>query len=697
MNGVAIGIDFGTTKTLVVYPSQQGDKPEIAHLGRERNSLPTSAFFGESGTWEFGDDADDYACDEVLAERYVSKFKLKLGSRQPVLQVFNGDSFSSFTAREVTIEYLRYIRITCEKEIFNGHSVTEAVITHPIHFSPAQIEDLRYAAEQAGFSCVKLMREPEAAGTAFCRLCPKEVFNGTALVVDWGGGTLDLALVSREDGNIMIHDNYVAGTDTIGGVVFDELLWKYVANRIQQESGVSLAMDSKDFIRLQKKKICAAKEKLSRTERATLTLSGSLGAYPTMKMTREELEKTIQPCVQAGIESIRALLGRIREQTLRPSQVLLIGGSSQIPLISKLIEEATGLPCRRWQYSHEAVALGTIVADSKKEMHLPEAVEKDTPRAAVGEPSPADTTSAAPPKPTPPSPPKKEVPRKASETAKHRRPPLSADRGNIMAHLSAAALHDKTTAAHTRLSQGGMELADAEFVLKKADEVFSGGAEALSIPMYLKAAEMGSSHAQWKLALRYAMGRGIGKDLTEAEKWCQLAVQQGHSKAEYTLTQIRLILTNPHGELKRVSFIKHVKNEKSKITDERRCEEDEFLYHLDRYTNWPLAAWFFATIISLGVALLFIPISISRDKKHWRVLSKLAPSLSKDFIKSAYQEVHQNRLSPWWGVMLLVCTIYGIKAAIVQTIHNVVSGNRLTLLEQGIYPEWLSQLLALAK
>lgn len=361
MNTRCIGIDFGTTKTLVAYHTEHNHKPEIAHLGRERNSVPTSAFIGEGGTWEFGDDADDYACDAAMADRYVSKFKLKLGSTSPVLQLLSQGTFQSFSARDIATKYLRHIRSTCEKEVFNGHAVSEAVITHPVHFSPAQIADLRCAAEQAGFSSVKLISEPKAAGLAFCRLCPKDVFNGTALVVDWGGGTLDLALVSREGDSITVHDKYVAGSDTIGGVVFDELLWKHVAARLQQEHGVSPAEDRKDLIRLQKKKVMAAKEKLSRTETAMVSISGNQGAYPTLKISRAELERTIQPYVQAGIEGIQNLLSGIREQSLRPTQVLLIGGSSQIPLISKLIEDTTGLPCRRWQYSNEAVTLGATI------------------------------------------------------------------------------------------------------------------------------------------------------------------------------------------------------------------------------------------------------------------------------------------------------------------------------------------------
>lgn len=110
MDKNSIGIDFGTTKTLVAYPSDHEHRPEIANMGRERYSLPTSAFMGEKGAWEFGDDADDYACDPYLADRYTSKFKLKLGSSSPVLQIFGEQGFDTYTALDVTAKYLEHIR-----------------------------------------------------------------------------------------------------------------------------------------------------------------------------------------------------------------------------------------------------------------------------------------------------------------------------------------------------------------------------------------------------------------------------------------------------------------------------------------------------------------------------------------------------------------------------------------------------------
>lgn len=357
-----IGIDFGTTKTLVAYYDDEEDKPVIAHLGRERNSIPTSVFLSADGTWLFGEDADDQASDEQQIDRYATAFKLKLGSPSPALQLFTPSGFQSFTALELTAKFLEHVRILCENEVFNGHKVTGAVITHPAMFGPAQVEDLRAAALQAGFDKVRLMREPEAAGLAFCELCPQEAFTGTALAVDWGGGTLDLALVSRDaDGDITVQDRYTAGSNTLGGNFLDEFIWKDAQKKLKTK-GEDITQDPAHIQLVQKKRVRLLKERLSKMKTGRLILPGELGPHSALEYSREDLERIIRPEIRKGISEVSQLLKSIKTSSLVPDQALLIGGSSQIPLISKLITDNAGIDCKRWQYSHEAVALGAALS-----------------------------------------------------------------------------------------------------------------------------------------------------------------------------------------------------------------------------------------------------------------------------------------------------------------------------------------------
>lgn len=362
MKTYTIGIDFGTTKTLVAYYDEDAGAPVVAHLGRERNSIPTSVFLSEDGTWLFGEDADDQAYDEQQIDRYATAFKLKLGSPSPALQHFTSSGHQSFTALELTAKFLEHVRILCENEVFNGHKVTGAVITHPAMFGPAQVEDLRAAAQQAGFDKVRLMRDPEAAGLALCELCPQEAFAGAALAADWGGGTLDLALVSRDaNGDISVQDRYTTGSDTLGGNFLDEFIWKDARKKLKAK-GEDIMQDPAHIQLAQKKRVRLLKERLSKIKSGRLILPGELGPHSALEYSREDLERIIRPEIRKGISEVSQLLKSIKTSSLVPDQVLLIGGSSQIPLVGKLITDNTGIICKRWQYSHEAVALGAALS-----------------------------------------------------------------------------------------------------------------------------------------------------------------------------------------------------------------------------------------------------------------------------------------------------------------------------------------------
>ena len=215
MKEFAIGIDFGTTKTLVSYFNEETGKPETVRLGRGTDSLPTSIYISKDDHQFFGEDADDMIEEDIL--HYCRGFKMKLGSSQAALVVSNGNKRVKYTARDLTRLFLKHVKERVEEEVFMGSFVNKAVITCPVLFSPMQREELKLAAQGAGFTDVVLVNEPEAAGYAFCTLCPSEAFQGNALIVDWGGGTLDMALVYRDGERVLTKRDHTAGDMTMGG------------------------------------------------------------------------------------------------------------------------------------------------------------------------------------------------------------------------------------------------------------------------------------------------------------------------------------------------------------------------------------------------------------------------------------------------------------------------------------------------
>lgn len=177
--GIPIGIDFGTSKTLLTWINPESGQPTAIRLGRGRDEIPTTVYLCEDGTLLFGDDADDNA--QLDYSSYVRGFKLSLGSAIPLLVGSN----KAYNSRQLTTEFLKHIKERCEKEAVMG-AITAAVITVPAIFSPAQKEDLLEAAKNAGFTHVELLAEPVSAGMAFCNLSPKDTFEGSIVVVDWG-------------------------------------------------------------------------------------------------------------------------------------------------------------------------------------------------------------------------------------------------------------------------------------------------------------------------------------------------------------------------------------------------------------------------------------------------------------------------------------------------------------------------------
>ena len=354
MKTYAIGIDFGTTKTLVSYYDDKSGRTELVRLGRGHDDMPTTVYVSPNGDMQFGEDADDMS--EINPEGYCRGFKMKLGRSVPVLVC--GQSRKKYTAYDLTRYFLEYIRKQVENEVFMGNRVTKAVITRPVMFSPVQCDELTRAAYDAGFADVKLVTEPEAAGYAFCTLSPSEAFNGNALIVDWGGGTLDLAIVSREGERVTVHREYVEGDLNMGGEVFDEKLWNEIVKRMKMSGGPNLEQEDIGVQNRMLRQIRQAKEVLSKNDRFNLRLSGGGRACPAQGLSRNEFEGLIRADVEKAAGLVQRLMASIRGRSLQPELLLLVGGTSQIPLIASTLQYITGLPCKKWNKSREAVSLG---------------------------------------------------------------------------------------------------------------------------------------------------------------------------------------------------------------------------------------------------------------------------------------------------------------------------------------------------
>lgn len=352
----AIGIDFGTTKTMVSYLNPATGKAELVRLGRDRDSIPTTVHVDEAGAFLFGEDADDQI--EADPEGYCRAFKLHLGESDSIIPRVEA------TAEELTRRFLRHVKEECEQNVFHGEPIDTATITVPVSFSPARMASLKQAAETGGFSKVSFLPEPEAAGTAFLRDNPADKFS-RALVLDWGGGTLDIAIISRdEDGAIHADRHCVEGRDDVGGEEIDRGLLVNLDAMWENAYGVSLLSSEENEPKLLRE---AEKVKIGLSRKEVVPF---WRAPKKIEVSRDYFNRIIVELVDEATNLVNSALSKNKARgNQEPEAILLIGGTSQMPVIRKAMESNfPNLRVLSWHHSHEAVALGATqlptIADS---------------------------------------------------------------------------------------------------------------------------------------------------------------------------------------------------------------------------------------------------------------------------------------------------------------------------------------------
>ena len=500
MNTHAIGIDFGTSKTLVSHINPQTGYPETIRLGRGGDLIPTTIFIDSAGRFSFGDDADDMI--EDISGTYLRGFKMQLGSDTPVHMYLapNGD-YRQLTAKDLVKEYLLYIRQQVEKLVYQGEPVTRATITRPVNFSPAQCQELQQAALAAGFEHVEFTTEPEAAGLAYCRLNAAHAFARNALVVDWGGGTLDFALVTRNHDSVRTHGHLTDGDMEMGGEKFDEILWNYAVESLKSHGVTTLNPVS------QLPRVRRSKELLSSRQEVTLRLSHENGACPPLELSRETFNSMIAAYIDKAAQKLHSLLSRIPAEH-QPEMLLLVGGSSQIPQIKETLEEACGLPAYMWHYSREAVALGAALTSyiQVDAQTLFERVEQYFEQNRIEEAA--------------------SLLLRAAESG-------CVDAQYLLAHCytidkNLASALKRIRKATEGNAENGMQEVLSDAWIENANQVEA-------VRWFRAAAEQGHVEAQFTLGNCYMQGIGITQNQAAAAKWIRKAAEQGYADAQFAL------------------------------------------------------------------------------------------------------------------------------------------------------------------
>jgi Fe-S protein assembly chaperone HscA len=276
--------------------------------------------------------ADDMVPGEVL--------RIQLGER-------------SYTPPEISAQILRQLKRNAER--FFGGPVKQAVITVPAYFNDAQRQATKDAGRIAGLEVLRLVNEPTAASLAY-GLERKQ--NGTIAVYDFGGGTFDISILKLKDG---IFEVIATNGDThLGGDDIDNLLIAVAVKDIAGDLNIDIRQ-SPDGVQRLRRSLIEAKIALSFHEEAAVEVELAGGRLYQRTLTRAMLEQMIAPVVERTLGPCRQAL---RDAGLEPAQVdevVLVGGSTRIPLVRHRVEELFGRSPHTELNPDEVVALGAAV------------------------------------------------------------------------------------------------------------------------------------------------------------------------------------------------------------------------------------------------------------------------------------------------------------------------------------------------
>jgi molecular chaperone DnaK len=366
-----VGIDLGTTNSLVAYVARDGNPrvirdasgdglvPSVVSVGAdqsivvgraaERRLLSDPRRTVYSVKRFMGRGADDVR-DE--ARQFPFRFDDEAGS---VVRIGLGDRL--FTPPEISAFVLRDLKRRAEEHFQEqgefDFEVDRAVITVPAYFNDAQRTATRDAGRIAGLDVLRIINEPTAASLAYGLDRRK---GGTIAVYDFGGGTFDISILRVEDGVFQVLSTN--GDTHLGGDDIDQLLVRLIASEIP---GVT----DGNPVTLQAVRLAAIRAKwdLSEREATEIVASAPACGAPLCRrpITRDEFERLIRPVVERTLEPCRLALADAGLEPPQIDEVVLVGGSTRIPLVRRAVEELFGRKPHADLNPDEVVALGAAV------------------------------------------------------------------------------------------------------------------------------------------------------------------------------------------------------------------------------------------------------------------------------------------------------------------------------------------------
>jgi len=340
-----IGIDLGTTNSVVAY----FDNGNIEYLRFRNQESISSVMLYKDGKITIGDVAKKKAVSNPA--NFIKSSKTFMGDSDKSWNIED----KNFIPTDVATEILKEIKKTLDKK-FSDVSEFIAVITVPAYFTSTQIDETKKAGESAGFIIKQIITEPVSAAVAYGF---EDELNQKLFIVDIGGGTFDTAIlnVSNRDFETLAID----GDNKLGGDDFDNYILEYLLKYIRKEQGVNLASFEKsgiaqdEYIKAKQVLITKSediKKELSEYEEVEIEISNLLSEYNlSTKITRiDKIKRTIKKTLD--------------DSAFNPTdidKVVLVGGSSKIPIVREFVTELFGKAPYSDKPLDKLVAMGAVI------------------------------------------------------------------------------------------------------------------------------------------------------------------------------------------------------------------------------------------------------------------------------------------------------------------------------------------------
>ncbi|MBQ7686688.1 MAG: molecular chaperone DnaK [Bacteroidaceae bacterium] len=370
--GKIIGIDLGTTNSCVsVF---EGNEPVVIANSEGKRTTPSIVGFVDGGERKVGDPAKRQAItnpkrtvfsikrikgetyDQVQQEIARVPYSVKKGDNNTPRVDIDG---RLYTPQEISAMILQKMKKTAEDYL--GQEVTEAVITVPAYFSDSQRQATKEAGQIAGLDVKRIVNEPTAAALAYG--IDKANKDMKIAVFDLGGGTFDISIL--EFGGGVFEVLSTNGNTHLGGDDFDQVIIDWMASEFKAEEGVDLTLDPMAMQRLkeaaEKAKIELSSSSQTEINLPYITVASGMPKHLVKTLTRAKFESLAHNLIQACLEPCKNAIRDAGISTSDIDEVILVGGSTRIPAVQKIVEDYFGKVPSKGVNPDEVVAVGAAI------------------------------------------------------------------------------------------------------------------------------------------------------------------------------------------------------------------------------------------------------------------------------------------------------------------------------------------------